>query len=195
MDGADIAVVGEGDIDRTLQTLVAAFADDPVERWLWPSTKDYEEHFPSLLRALGGGTFDHHTAWRLGDYVAVALWFPPDAGPDGDEIVEVLSTTVAEEKLVDTFRVLEQMSANHPEYPHWYLPWFGVQPVEQGRGVGGQLMEQCLVTVDADRRPAYLETPNPRNLSFYERHGFEVVGEARSGTCPPMIFMLRPAAT
>jgi GNAT superfamily N-acetyltransferase len=195
MDSADIAIVGEGHIERTLQTLVAAFADDPVERWLWPSVKDYEEHFPSLLRALGRGTFDHGTVWRLGDYAAVALWFPPDAGPDGDEIVEVLSTTVAEEKLDDTFRVLEQMGVNHPEYPHWYLPWFGVHPVEQGRGVGGQLMEHCLVTVDADRLPAYLETPNPRNLSFYERHGFAVVGEARSGTCPPMTFMLRPATT
>jgi GNAT superfamily N-acetyltransferase len=195
MGSANIAIVGEGQIDQTMQTLVAAFADDPVERWLWPATKDYEQHFPSLVSALGRGAFEHHTVWHIGDYVAVALWFPPDAGPDGEEIVEVLSTTVAEEKIEDTFRVLEQMGANHPEYPHWYLPWFGVQPVAQGHGVGSQLMEQCLVTVDADRLPAYLETPNPRNLSFYERHGFEVVGEARSGTCPPMTFMLRPATT
>lgn len=27
--------------------------------------------------------------------------------------------------------------------------------------------------------PAYLDSPNPRNVSFYERHGFVVTGEAR----------------
>jgi GNAT superfamily N-acetyltransferase len=192
MDGSEIAIVGRGQIDRTMSTLVAAFADDPVERWLWPSAEDYEGHFPSLLGAMGGGAFDHHTVWRLGDFLAVALWFPPSASPHGDEIVDVLTNSVAEDKHDDMYRVLEQMDANHPEYPHWYLPWFGVHPLRQGKGLGSQLLESCLQTVDADRLPAYLETPNPRNLTFYERHGFEVVGEAGSGTCPPVTFMLRP---
>jgi GNAT superfamily N-acetyltransferase len=195
MDESEIAIVDSAQMHRTMSTLVAAFADDPVERWLWPSTQEYEEYFPSLLGAMGRGAFDHRTVWRLGDYVAVALWFPPSASPDGDEIVDVLSKTVASDKHNDTFQVLEEMGANHPEYPHWYLPWFGVQPVEQGRGVGSQLMERCLERIDSDRLPAYLETPNPRNLSFYERHGFEVVGQAQSGTCPPMTFMLRPPMT
>lgn len=54
-------------------------------------------------------------------------------------------------------------------------------------------MEHCLGIVDASRRPAYLETPNPRTVPFYERHGFEVVGVAQAGACPPVTFMSRPA--
>ncbi len=54
-------------------------------------------------------------------------------------------------------------------------------------------MKPCLETVDGTHMPAYLETPNPRTIIFYERHGFEVTGEAQAGTSPPVTFMLRAA--
>jgi hypothetical protein len=45
----------------------------------------------------------------------------------------------------------------------------------------------------ADRRgePAYLEATSPRNRALYERHGFEVVDELRTGDCPPLWGMWR----
>ncbi|HTC68579.1 MAG TPA: GNAT family N-acetyltransferase, partial [Acidothermaceae bacterium] len=97
------------------------------------------------------------------------------------------------EKHDDTIAVLEAMDAAHPRFPHWYLPWFGVDATAQGRGLGSQLMSKCLEVVAAGHLPAYLETPNPRNISFYERHGFDVTGNVESGDCPPVTFMLRPA--
>lgn len=55
-------------------------------------------------------------------------------------------------------------------------------------------MQQCLVEiVDTDHLPAYLETPNPRTVSFYERHGFAVTGTAQFGGWPPITFMVRRA--
>jgi hypothetical protein len=41
--------------------------------------------------------------------------------------------------------------------------------------------------------PAFLETPNPRTIPFYERHGFEVTSVAQAGACPPVTSMLRAA--
>jgi hypothetical protein len=41
--------------------------------------------------------------------------------------------------------------------------------------------------------PAYLETPNPRNITFYQRHGFDAFGESQAGACPPVVSMLRGA--
>ena len=38
---------------------------------------------------------------------------------------------------------------------------------------------------------AYLESSNPRNISLYERHGFEVMGEIQVGAGPLMTPMLR----
>ncbi len=91
------------------------------------------------------------------------------------------------------FAVLGQMDTAHPGYPHWYLPWFAVDIALQGRGLGSQLMEPCLQVVDATHQPPTSKPPNPRTISFYQRHGFVVTGEAHAGTCPPITFMRRAA--
>ena len=178
---------------EALATLVSAFSDDPVERWLWPETQSYLDHFPTFLAAFGGESFTQQTAWRVGDCSAVALWLPPGAEADGEAVVAVLTETVAPELHADVFAVMEQIDAAHPRYEHWYLPWLGVRAAEQGQGLGGELLRACLRVVDASHLPAYLETPNPRTISFYGRHGFVVTGVTQTEACPPLSFMLRSA--
>jgi ribosomal protein S18 acetylase RimI-like enzyme len=193
MSALPIAVVGERERAAAVAAIVAAFTDDPVERWLYPEHDRYQVHFPEFVAAFGAGAFERGTVWKLGDLAAVALWLGPGVAPDGDAIVSVLAATVASDKHEDTFAVLEQMDRAHPPFPHWYLPWFGVAPALQGRGLGGRLLAHCLDVVDRSGLPAYLETPNPRTIAFYERHGFRRTGVARAGGCPPVTSMLRRA--
>ena len=193
MSATSIASLDTAEQDRAYAALVLAFAADPCERWLYPTAQQYLDHFPEFLRAFGGGAFAAGAAWRLGDFTTVSLWLPPGASPDTGAIVEVLTATVAPDKQDDLFAVLGQMDEAHPKYPHWYLPWFGTDPARQGLGLGSQLMSHCLDITDADRLPTYLEAPNPRSIPFYQRHGFDVVGEARAGSCPPVTCMLRAA--
>lgn len=176
---------------KTYATLLSAFRADPVERWLYPDEHDYEEHFPAFLAAFGGAAFGSDTVWRLDGFAAVAMWMPPGVEPDGDGIVQALITTVDEDRHGDTVAVLEQMDAAHPRYRHWYLPWFGVEETVQGSGLGARLMVDCLRAVDETGLPAYLETPNPRTISFYERCGFRVTGSTQSRDCPVITFMSR----
>ena len=193
MDARPFAPVRDGDRRGALDTLVLAFTADPVIRWLYPEARQYLTHFPGFLAAFGGKAFAAQTVWRLGGCSAVALWLPPRVDLDGDAIVAVLTETVAPERHEDALAVLGQMDEAHPRFPHWYLAWFGVDAAVQGQGLGGELMRHCLRIVDQDHLPAYLDSPNPRNISFYERHGFEVTGEAQAGACPPVTSMLRPA--
>jgi GNAT superfamily N-acetyltransferase len=190
---ATVRPVSEDQQSRAYATLVSAFSEDPVERWLYPAQQEYRRHFPEFLAAFGGKAFHHQTVWKLGEFSAVALWLPPRVQADGDAITAVLADTVSPSKHDDLFSVLEQMDASHPRDAHWYLPWFGVTEGLQGRGLGGTLMTHCLSVVDAEHFPAYLETPSPRNITFYERHGFAVTGEAQAGHCPPITFMSRAA--
>jgi ribosomal protein S18 acetylase RimI-like enzyme len=193
MGASPIVPVHESERARALDTLVVAFAADPVERWLYPAAHEYLEHFPAFLSAFAGKAFAQQTVWRLGAFAGVAIWLPPNIDVDGDAVVNVLTDTVSPEKLDDTFAVLGQMDTAHPKFAHWYLPWFGVDAAVQSQGFGGQLMTHCLRVIDNDHLPAYLDSPNPRNISFYERHGFVVTGEAQAGTCPPIVSMLRAA--
>jgi ribosomal protein S18 acetylase RimI-like enzyme len=176
---------------RVIATIVSAFIEDPVERWLFPEPLQYLTNFPTFVAAFGGAAFARQTVWALDGFAAVAVWIPPGAEADAEPIIAALRDGVSFEQHDDVFAVLGQMDAAHPSYPHWYLPWLGVDPAKQGAGLGGQLLKHCLEIVDQDHLPAYLETPNPRTISFYEHHGFEVTSVAQAGACPPVTSMLR----
>jgi GNAT superfamily N-acetyltransferase len=176
---------------RAYSTISSAFVADPVERWLLPEDADYANDFPTFIAALGESAMETRTAWQLDDFAAVAMWLPPGTEPDAERIGAVLIATVAEEKHAEMIAILEQMDAAHPKYSHWYLPWLGVRADRQNRGLGGRLLAASLAYVDLGGLPAYLETPNPRNIPFYERHGFAVTGVTSSMTCPPITFMSR----
>ena len=191
MSDPAFAALRNGEEQRAVDVLVTAFVADPVIRWMYPDATSYLNGFPGFLRAFGGKAFTSETVWRLGEFEAVALWFPPRVDPDGDAVIAEITRSVAPAQHVDVFAVLEQMDALHPALPHWYLPWFGVEGARQGRGIGSELMRNCLDFVDQDHLPAYLESPNPRNITFYERHGFEITGVSEAGACPPVYSMLR----
>ncbi len=183
--------VAESESELAIETLVSAFEDDPVERWLYPDDAEYRRHFPAFVAAFGGAAFRDRTVWRLGAFEAVAFWFRPGREPDGDAVARVLMDTTAEHLHADSFATLEQMANGHPDGQHWYLPWFGVERALQGQGLGTQLVRHCLEIVDESGFPAYLETPNPRTVPFYERAGFSVTGVAQAGRCPPITLMQR----
>ena len=179
------------DVTPAVATIVAAFADDPVERWLYPEEADYLQSFPRFVVAFAGAGM----VSSVEDFAAVAMWLPPGAEPDGEAIAAVLAETVERAKHDDTFAVAEQMDAAHPRFAHWYLPWLAVRPERQGAGLGAALLREGLERVDADGLPAYLETPNPRTIPLYGRHGFAVTAVAQAGECPPVTCMLRTART
>ena len=55
------------------------------------------------------------------------------------------------------------------------------------------LLASVLMRCDADRIAAYLESSKRSNVSFYERHGFRVIGEIGFERGPTLWRMLREA--
>jgi ribosomal protein S18 acetylase RimI-like enzyme len=125
------------------------------------------------------------------DFCAVALWLPPGVHPNGDALEKVFRNTARPEHLGDLLATFEKMEQSHPDEPHWYLPMIGVEPNAQGRGLGGALMRHVVARCDHEGVLAYLESSNPRNITLYERHGFEVMGTIQIGAGPPVTPMLR----
>jgi GNAT superfamily N-acetyltransferase len=179
------------DVVRAIDTIVLAFAADPVSRWSWPDAQQYLATMPRLARAFGGRAFAHGGAFGSADYAGVALWLPPGVHPDGEALTEVVLGTVSPSNRAHATGLFEQMAQYHPSGPHWYLPLIGVDPAHQGQGHGAALMTYALEHADRDRLPAYLESTNPRNISLYRRHGFEALGQIQVGTSPPLVPMLR----
>ena len=171
---------------------VLAFAEDPVIRWLWPEPDAYLRHFPALLEAFGGRAFGSGSAHVNAAFTGGALWLPPNVGPDDQAMESLANETVAASIRDDLFRIFEEMGESLPPEPHWHLAFVGVDPFWHGHGIGASLLSYALERVDASGATAYLESTNPRNITLYQRHGFEVTREIRIGAAPPLIPMVRP---
>ncbi|MFU7526996.1 GNAT family N-acetyltransferase [Qipengyuania sp. ASV99] len=189
----EITIAQPEDRARLIQTAVLAFVTDPIARWISAGAASFLEATRDFFDAFGGAAFDRGTAWTANDGQAVALWLPPGTAPDGERMVGVLQEFTSEALFEEMMVVIGQMERFHPHEEHWYLPIIGCDPMYLGEGLGGMLMKTALERIDAEGLPAYLESSNSRNVSLYERHGFEVIGEIQHGSSPVMLPMYRAA--
>lgn len=176
---------------QIVDVITLAFSTDPVARWAYPNSQQYLEYFPNFVRLFGGKAFETETAYYINSFSAAALWLTPGSSPDEVALGALVQNTVSKDLQDEFFTFLEQMDKFHPKEPHWYLPMIGVDPTQQNKGYGAMLMKHALAICDREQMPAYLESSNPRNITLYLRHGFEIVGTIQAGSSPVMFPMRR----
>lgn len=156
-----------------VSSLVAAFPQDPVLRFLFPEDGVY----PRYAVAFFGHLFDKRvlkrTIFTIGHGASTAIWEPPtadDASPDDDLSVHLPAAEFARVRAYD-----RAVHAALPTAPFWYLGVLGTHPDSAGRRWGHAVMAAGLRRAAADGLPAVLETSNPTNVEVYRRAGWEVV--------------------
>jgi ribosomal protein S18 acetylase RimI-like enzyme len=188
---ARITIGKPEDKPRLLQTIVLGFAADPMARWATPDPATYLSRRDEFFDAFGGAAFDHGTAFVAEGGAAVATWLPPGVDADGERLQAIMAEQTPPERMDEMNGLFARMEEFHPHEPHWYLPLIAADPARQGQGLGTALMEAAIARIDADGRPAYLESSSPRNVPFYRRFGFESVGEIKTETSPVLTPMVR----
>ncbi len=175
----------EKQIEAAAELLTRAFHDQPHGGFWEPDperrTRLLRERFLRSVRySLARG--EPYVAEDAG-LAGVALWMPPQATwrtPEEereygfDQLPAIFGS-----KAFARYRRLGELLAGLHERDmkeaHWYLPTLGVEPTRQGTGVGGALLRQGCARADEERLPCYLDTAQPRNVPFYERHGFKIL--------------------
>ena len=188
-------------IPEATSSLVRAFMPDPVFSFYFPEAANRAKVFGAFFDDL----LHSHIRFRQvysasmgGKIVGTAVWRPPDAGEPTDEDRD---RSAAAEKRV---REIDPLAANalfagfasleeqHPQEPHWYLFFTGVEPGFQSRGIGSELLTPVLEIADRSREICYLETPFPRTHAFYRTLDFEIIREGRPFAGAPQVWaMLR----
>jgi GNAT superfamily N-acetyltransferase len=179
---------------NAISTIVLGFAADPMARWAWPDPSIYLRTMPRFVDAFGGRAFELGTAYITEGARAAALWLPPGIEPDEAEMGAIMEESLRPEIADDIAVVMKGMEKHHPSEPHWYLPLVAADPNWIGQGLGTLLMKHALRRCDEEGIAAYLESSNPRNISFYQRLGFKISGRIQSGSSPVLTPMLRPAS-
>jgi GNAT superfamily N-acetyltransferase len=160
-----------------------AFFDDPMMTYIMPEDGQRQEILPLFLEAGARIAQMHGEVYTTpGAVLGGACWLPPGGTEINEERLAAAGALdvigrMGEEAAGRFGALMEQLGEIHhtavpPE--HWYLLILGVDPPRQGQGIGGTLIEPILRRADAEGVPCYLETMKPINVTFYQKHGFEV---------------------
>lgn len=193
-DAITITKVRRDDARTSSRVLARAFQDDPVFEWLLPDPDRRRELLPSVFMAFSELYLPYDESYIAGGGLGVALWVPPGGQPFSDEeldqLGEQLAVTLGDDadKGVELNAALEE---HHPAEPAFYLPFIGVVPEQQGRGLGSRLLETMLVQCDDSGTPAFLDATSPENRRLYERHGFETMAQVDVAHGPTLWTMWR----
>jgi len=171
------------DVPRLAQALARAFYDDPVIQWLVPDDSERmqrsERRFAFYLRRV---YLPHDECYATEDGVGAAWWLPPETwhlGPLAQLRLAPGMIAALGPRVPQVLRAISTAESNHPHEPHYYLPFLGVEPESQGKGIGTALLRPVLDRCDEEGMGAYLEASTPRNRTCYLRQGFEVTEEFR----------------
>ena len=134
-----------------------------------------------------------------GEGAGAALWAPPGVppGPEGEEEAEEFGGAWERCRSGRRARVRGQQADRRAPPPgsYYFLQFMGVEPASQGRGIGSALVAHLLPRCDREGSRAYLDAARRDNKRFYERHGFQAVGQYAPEGGPPLWPMWRePAA-
>jgi GNAT superfamily N-acetyltransferase len=174
--------------------LARAFYDDPPMRWVLPDDSRrmavLERGSLLFLRRL---YLPQNQCWTTASGNAVATWELPGQWKLGvGQQLRLLPAMlrVYGRGLSRVASAITALERDHPSEPHMYLPFVGVEPNWQGRGLGTAVLRPVLDRCDAEGLPAYLEASTPRNRELYRRLGFDVTAEIVLGKGSPPVWRM-----
>lgn len=177
-------VATQGDRERVVRSLVAAFTHDPLIRFLFPDDTTYEPLATAFFAHLFDRRVSLGTVWTIANGASAALWQPP-AG--ADQAPEAWPAHLPADALAGIHEYDEAVHAVLPTEPHWYLGVLGTHPDHTGRRLGHAVMRAGLERAAAQGLPAYLETSNPGNVPVYEKAGWRTVRPVPAAPVPTWI--------
>jgi GNAT superfamily N-acetyltransferase len=182
--------------DAAVETLSLAFFDDPVTSWVFEDANVRLAQLRVWWAWMIENRLSHVDVLETPDGHSAAIWHGPDPAADEarnraffDMLAGLLGPQLAQQKL----EAMAVIPAAHPTERHWYLAAVGTRPDHQGKGSAGRVVQPVLDRCDAAGLPAYLESSNPRNESFYERLGFAATGRIEIPGGPTLTAMWRTA--
>ena len=193
MSDDGVRLITAADRPRASAALASGFAEDPVFCWL-AGRPDSEQRLAGYWRAVINVLTTEKasvTPYVAGDGDSVALWRPVDKWKvETGEVLRALPAYIAavRHRMLGGLALLSAMEKQHPEEPHHYLEFVATHRDRQGKGLGAAVLQPVLDQADDEGLGCYLESSNPKNMSFYFRLGFEERGEIQGKRGGPPVF-------
>ncbi len=169
--------------------LADAFKEDLVMTWICP-----DPEYPKWAWPLAVPFFlPHNEVYVTQDRLGAALWLPPGIELRISPSLAVLWDAWRRfgfRSIFRYFKFISTLAKHHPKDRHYYLFAIGVRSGSRGCGVGSALLRNVLQKCDEENVGAYLENSSPRNMTLYQRHGFEIRGEIALARNGPSLWLM-----
>ncbi|MEO1451340.1 MAG: GNAT family N-acetyltransferase [Bacteroidota bacterium] len=166
---------------RVIDILVTAFDQDPQIQWYIGKGPGRQRRLYTLMEFAFEEGMARNAVFLSEDRNGVSIWRKTTATPFSWPFMwlYVKFTMVFGLKRIKAITAMEDnIKSRYPtSNPFWYLWLLAVAPEGQGKGVSSQLLRPHLHSADKQEVPVYLETSKLRNVSIYQRKGFEVYDE------------------
>ena len=190
-----VRIAGPKDWQLLGDITAEAFAEDPVNRWIFDSPKALRACFRVFARDVYAKRGMCHLAGEHG----AAMWAHSDVSGDLSGLASLalalgVSRHGGRGALARAIEAGKRMEKAHPKAAHMYLFTIGVTKPARGTGQGHALISPVLEACDRTGLACYLENSNPENFGFYSAHGFEHMEHFAAGEGgPPLQAMWRAA--
>ena len=188
------------DLDAAAELLAEVFTDYPWMTWTVEAT-DRRARLTALYRhVLGALVLPHGAAWvcetrdrdevRL---VGAAGWLTPRTQPPASTLQELAAVEAhwRGNRREPHERAEALLQPLRPTGPSWFLGTLGVLPDHRGQGLAERLLRPGLESAAAEGVEALLETSAPRNVTLYERLGFDIKAAVKVAPEGPTVWMMR----
>jgi len=191
------------DVENVIKVAGNAFQDDPTTIFAYPDERERKEKLPyGFVMLYRYGIKNGITYATSNNLEGIIIWLPYDkiyqsfwTMMKNGGFYTMRKVGLKLKAMKRTMTVFNHIESVHKElipYKHWYLQNIAVKPEEQGKGYGSSLLKPMISKIDNEGLPIYLETNNEKNLSFYQKHGFNIIKhEIIPGTEVPLWCMLR----
>lgn len=165
--------------EHAIDIIVDGFIDNPVLGWVFQDEATRADAIRGYVEVFVAAYGERGVLDVDGGGEGAALWAEPGTpqleGEHAAALVELLREFNGERTnlVLSTLGVIKP-----PPERHWYLNVIATRRGARSRGIGARLLEPFLARADREGVGIYLESSNPRNLSFYRRHDFGNYGEA-----------------
>jgi GNAT superfamily N-acetyltransferase len=169
-----------------------AFVNEPMMTWPLGDHGDLADRFTRCFSYFLEEVLRLGIVWEAGDGDGAAIWIPPRQfeGSERHPWYQERISELADDGGRRYVAFWDWVDSRTPA-ELWQLDTIGVDPPEQGRGIGRALIETGLARADDDRIGAFLSTGTRGNVSIYGRCGFRLVEDLDAPGGGPHIWFMR----
>ena len=174
----DLVKMKKKDIKKVLNLFMSAYSDDPMLDKFMKEDDKRRAQFEIMLKfcVKYGDVFSSSD-----NFEGVMAIVPHDKGEMTGGRVLLSGGFFLGLKLASLRKIMEKTSEALEEAkkdldigPYIFLFIMAVSKEFQGKGFGGKFLRALIEKSELEKKPIYLETQNEKNVSLYEKFGFNV---------------------